>query len=109
MKRQRILYLNAASRSLRAPVVGFAVHEPVESDPPQIEVGVEIPYETVHSAILDGWRIVSFPAQRADGGEEHVDPTTVTGNRLRCPRVAQADEGAPTEAQAGRCPRCTGR
>ncbi len=72
MKRQRILYLNAVSRSLRAPVVGFAVHEPVESDAPQIEAGIEMPYETVHGAILDGWRVVSFPAQRAD-----VDPEAV--------------------------------
>ena len=61
MKRQRILYLNAVSRSLRAHVVGFAVQEPVESDAPQIEAGVEMPYETVHGAILDGWRVVSFP------------------------------------------------
>ena len=62
------MYLNTTSRSLRASVVGFAIHEPVGSDPPQIEVGVEMPYETVHSAILDGWRVVSFPAQR--GGED---------------------------------------
>ena len=50
----------------------LSVHEPVESDAPQIEAGVEMPYETVHGAILDGWRVVSFPAQRAD-----VDPEAV--------------------------------
>jgi len=72
MKLQRIMYLNATSRSLRASVVGFAIHEPVHSDPPQIEVGVEMPYETVHSAILDGWRVVNFPAQRGDGDPEVV-------------------------------------
>ncbi len=72
MKRQRILYLNAVSRSIRSPVVGFAVHEPVEGDAPQIEAGVKMPYETVHGAILDGWRVVHFPAQRAEGDPEEV-------------------------------------
>ena len=66
------MYLNTVSRSLRAPVVGFAIHEPVHSDPPQIEVDAEMPYETVHSAVLDGWRVVSFPAQRVDGDPEVV-------------------------------------
>ena len=89
MKRQRILYLNAVSRSLRAPVVGFAVHEPVESDPPQIEVGVEIPYETVHSAIRDGWRVVSFPAQRADGDPEAVG---IFGYEFILDRIVEVDE-----------------
>ena len=72
MKRQRVMYLNAVSRSLRAPVVGFAIHEPVPSDAPQIEAGVEMPYETVHTAILDGWKVIHFPAQRAEGHPEAV-------------------------------------
>ena len=89
MKRQRILYLIAVSRSLRALVVGFAVHEPVESDAPQIEVGAEMPYETVHGAILDGWRVVSFPAQRADDDPEAVG---VFGYEFILDQVVDVDE-----------------
>ena len=72
MKRQRLLYLNATSRGVRAPVIGFAIHEPVESEAPQITVGAEMPYETVHGAILDGWRVIHFPDQRSD-----LDPEAV--------------------------------
>ena len=89
MKRQRILYLNAVSRSIRSPVVGFAVHEPVESDPPQIETGAEMPYETVHGAILDGLRVVNFPAQRADGDPEAVG---VFGYEFILDQLVEVDE-----------------
>ncbi|MQG88566.1 MAG: hypothetical protein FI699_06830 [SAR202 cluster bacterium] len=72
MKRQRLLYLNAVSRSVRAAVIGFAIHEPYASDSPQVEVGAEMPYGTVHEAILDGWVVVHFPDQRLDLEPERV-------------------------------------
>ena len=70
--RQRILYLNTTSRSIRSAVIGFALHEPVESIAPQIRTDAEMPYETVHDAVRDGWRVVHFPAQR-----DSVDPEQV--------------------------------
>ncbi len=72
MERQRLLYLSAVSRSIRAATVSFALHEPVPSDSPQVEVDADIPYETVHDAILDGWRVVHFPDQRSDSDPEQV-------------------------------------
>tara|TARA_Y100001936_G_C16093405_1_gene688945 strand:+ start:147 stop:416 length:270 start_codon:yes stop_codon:yes gene_type:complete len=72
MSRQRVLYLNTVSRSLRAAVVGFALHEPETSDAPQVEVDAVIPYQSVHEAILDGWRVVHFPDQRLDINPEQV-------------------------------------
>jgi hypothetical protein len=72
MERQRLLYLSAVSRSIRAATVSFAIHEPVVSESPQVEVDIEIPYETVHDAILDGWKIVHFPDQRLDIDPEQV-------------------------------------
>jgi hypothetical protein len=89
MKRQRVMYLNAVSRSLRAPVVGFAIHEPVPSDAPQIEAGVEMPYETVHNAILDGWKVIHFPAQRAEG---HPEAVGVFGYEFILDQVVDVDE-----------------
>ena len=89
MKRQRILYLNAVSRSIRAPIVGFAIHEPVESESPQIQAGAETPYMSVHHAVLDGWRVVSFPAQRAEGNPESVG---VFGYEFILEQMAKIDD-----------------
>ena len=72
MKRQRLLYLNAISRSIRSAVVGFALHEPHITDSPQVEVDAVMPYDTVHDAIADGWRVVHFPDQRLDIEPEQV-------------------------------------
>ena len=89
MKRQRILYLNAVSRSIRAPIVGFAIHEPVKSESPQIQAGEEMPYESVHQAVLDGWRVISFPAQRAEGDPESVG---VFGYEFILEQMAKIDD-----------------
>ena len=89
MKRQRILYLNAISRSIRAPIVGFAIHEPVESESPQIQVGAEAPYESVHHAVMDGWRVVCFPGQRTEGDPESVG---VFGYEFILDQMAELDD-----------------
>ena len=90
MKRQRILYLNAVSRSMRATVVGFDDHETVESDAPQIEAGVEMPYETVHGAILDGWRVVSFPSPKESALTD--DDLTLLGYEFILEKLEQCDD-----------------
>ena len=89
MKRQRILYLSASSRSIRAPVVGFALHEPEPSPAPQVEVDTEMPYDTVHDAVIDGWRIVHFPDQRLEFDKEQVG---VFGYEFILEQLVQADE-----------------
>lgn len=71
--RQRILYLNSISRGIHSQVVAWALHEPVKGHMPTIETnGAPPPYETVHSAVTDGWRVVHFPDQRVDS--DPVEP-----------------------------------
>src|SRR5688500_15671595 len=64
--RQRLLYIHAAQPSVRSPLVGSALHEPVPGSITQIDpLAEELPYANVFDAILDGWRVVQFPDQRA--------------------------------------------
>lgn len=72
-KRQRILYLNSVSRGIYSPVVAWALHEPVKGFIYTLQTdGSPPPYETVHSALVDGWRIIHFPDQRLDS--DPVEP-----------------------------------
>ena len=61
--RQRLLYLHASSPSIRSPAIGWAFHEPVPTSVTQIDPeDAEIPYKSVHAAIVDGWKIIHFPS-----------------------------------------------
>jgi hypothetical protein len=72
--RQRLLYLHAATPSVRSPVIGMALHEPVPGSVTQITTeGQEWPYATVHDAILDGWQVIQFPEQRAPFDDREID------------------------------------
>jgi predicted metalloenzyme YecM len=63
--KQRLLYLQCESVSVRSPVLAMALHEPVAGSVTQIEpTGIEFPYATVHEAIIDGWRVISFPSPK---------------------------------------------
>jgi hypothetical protein len=73
-QRQRLLYLHTIKPSIRAEVVGAALHEPVADSVTEIEPDpVELPYSTVHAAIVDGWRVVHFPNQRAGFEDREID------------------------------------
>ncbi|MDP6057166.1 MAG: hypothetical protein QGF24_10395 [Dehalococcoidia bacterium] len=72
MKRQRILYPNAVSRSFRAPIVGFAIHEPVESESPQIQVSAEVPYESDHALRVGTWNNIAGSAAMPLRSEAHL-------------------------------------
>ena len=71
---QCLMYLHAATPSIRSEVLAMAIHEPVadsvteSSGEPQ-----DWPYETVHDAILDGWQIVHFPDQQAHFDDREID------------------------------------
>lgn len=72
-ERQRILYLNSVSRGIHSAVVAWALHEPTSGQIPTIETdGAPPPYETVHAAVVDGWRVIHFPDQRSDS--DPVEP-----------------------------------
>jgi hypothetical protein len=72
--RQRLLYLHAATPSIRSQVIGMALHEPVRGSITQITVeNNDWPYGTVHDAILDGWQVIHFPDQRAPFDDREID------------------------------------
>jgi hypothetical protein len=74
MMRQRLLYLHAATPSIRSQVIGMALHEPVRGSTTQITTeGQEWPYATVHDAVLDGWQVIQFPEQRAPYDDREID------------------------------------
>lgn len=72
--RQRLLYLHAGGPSIRSPLVGSALHEPVAGAMTQIDpLAPELPYNCVHDAILDGWRVIHFPLQTAPFEDREID------------------------------------
>jgi hypothetical protein len=55
-------------------VVAAALHEPISDKITQIDpLAEEIPYESVFAAILDGWRVIHFPDQRAPFDDREID------------------------------------
>jgi hypothetical protein len=71
--RQRLLYLQATTPSIRSQVIGMALHEPAAGSVTQVASSVEWPYATVHEAILDGWQIIHFPQQRVPFDDREID------------------------------------
>ena len=72
--RQRLLYLHAATPSIRSQVIGMALHEPVQGAVTEIATAEqEWPYNTVHDAILDGWQVIHFPDQRTEFDDREID------------------------------------
>jgi hypothetical protein len=71
--RQRLLYLQATTPSIRSPVIGMALHEPVPGSVTQISADATWPYATVHDAILDGWQVIHFPQQRVPFDDREID------------------------------------
>ena len=71
---QRLLYLHAATPSIRSEVLAMAIHEPVAGSITESRgTPQDWPYGTVHDAILDGWQIVHFPDQRAPFDDREID------------------------------------
>ncbi len=72
--RQRLLYLHAGSPSIYAGLVGATLHEPVAGARTQIDpLAPELPYNSVHEALLDGWRVIHFPLQMAPFEDREID------------------------------------
>lgn len=72
--RQRLLYCHASSPSIQSVLVGAAIHEPVADAVTQIDpLAAELPYQSVHDAIVDGWRVVHFPQQLAPYDDREID------------------------------------
>lgn len=88
--RQRLLYLHAGSLNIRSRVVAAALHEPVPDTVTQIDpLAEEIPYQSVFEAILDGWRVIHFPDQRAPFDDREID---IVGYEFILEKMERYDE-----------------
>lgn len=88
--RQRLLYLHAATPSIRSKVIGMALHEPVRGSITELSgQPQDWPYATVHEAILDEWQVVHFPNQLAPFDDREID---VLGYEFILQKMEQYDE-----------------
>lgn len=72
--RQRLLYLHSVNPSIHADLVAAAIHEPVAGAVTEIDPQApELPYRNVHDAIVEGWRVLHFPQQRAPYDDREID------------------------------------
>lgn len=72
--KQRLLYLSAQSTDPRSPAISQALHEPVAGTIVEIDPTRDsLDYDTVHDAVVDGWRVVHFPDQRGTLSDSDVD------------------------------------
>ena len=72
--RQRLLYCHASSPSIYSNLVSGAVYEPMAGSLTQIDpMAPELPYNSVHDAIVDGWRVIHFPQQLAPYDDREID------------------------------------
>lgn len=89
--RQRLLYLQAESVSARSQVIAMALHEPVPDSVTQIEpTGIDFPYASVHEAVIDGWRVVSFPSPKESAITD--DELTILGYEFILEKLEQFDD-----------------
>lgn len=88
--RQRLLYLHAVTPSIHANLVAAAIHEPVAGAVTEIDPQApELPYRSVHDAIVEGWRVVHFPQQRAPFEDREID---LIGHEFILERLEEHDD-----------------
>ena len=89
-KRQRLLYLHAVTPSIHANLAAAAIHEPVAGAVTEIDPQApELPYRSVHDAIVEGWRVVHFPQQRAPFEDREID---LIGHEFILEKVEEYDD-----------------
>ena len=65
-KLQRLLYISAESTHPQSPALSAAIYEPVAGSTTQLDpTSSELPDDSVHAAIIDGWRVIQAPDQWA--------------------------------------------
>ena len=72
--RQRILYIHAATPSIRSQLIAMSLHEPIKDQIAEIDPDYgEWPYRSVQDAVLEGCQIMQFPDQRANLDDREID------------------------------------
>ena len=65
-KLQRLLYISAESTHPQSPALSAAIYEPVAGSVSQLDpTTTALPYDSVHAAVIDGWRVIQAPDQWA--------------------------------------------
>ena len=65
-KLQRLLYISAESTHPQSPALSAAIYEPVAGSVSQLDpTSTGLPYDSVHAAVMDGWRLIQAPDQWA--------------------------------------------
>lgn len=65
-KLQRLLYISAESTHPQSPALSAAIYEPVAGSVTQLDpTTTGLPYDSVHAAVIDGWRVIQAPDQWA--------------------------------------------
>ena len=68
---QRLLYISAESTHLQSAAVSAAIYEPVAGSLTELDpTASTLPYDSVHAALIDGWRLIQAPDQWAGIAEE---------------------------------------
>ncbi len=89
--KQNLLYLQAESVSIRSAVIAMALHPPVPDSVTQIEpTGFDFPYATVHEAVIDGWRLISFPSPKEPATTD--DDLTILGYEFILEKMEEFDD-----------------
>ena len=61
-KLQRLLYINSESTHPQSQALSAALYEPVAGSITQVDPTSEgLPYDSVHAAVIDGWRVIQAP------------------------------------------------
>ena len=72
-KLQRLLYINSESTHPQSAALSAAIYEPVTGSVTQIDPTSDgLPYESVHAAIIDGWRLIQAPDVWAGIGSDEA-------------------------------------
>ena len=72
-KLQRLLYINSESTHPQSTALSAAIYEPVTGSITQIDPTSEgLPYDSVHAAIIDGWRVFQAPDVWAGIGSDEA-------------------------------------
>ena len=65
-KLQRLLYISSESTHPQSPALSAAIYEPVAGSVSQLDpTTTGLPYDSVHAAVMDGWRVIQAPDQWA--------------------------------------------
>jgi hypothetical protein len=72
--RQRLLYLHTSGMNVLSQVIAMDLREATrQANRPHLEPEPKIPYNSVHDAIVDGWRVVQFPQHMAPIDDREIN------------------------------------